>query len=418
MGLQSHVLRGQVVAEMHLRPMPDIPVPCRILQTVRLVGESDRAAERAHLASFPGTAPPDAAARYAAGAHEGIQFAWERHSEGSTAMLVIPQGADDGRLRGWLEGFPGAVMRATRLEVVADEAAGKRLVEAGGMRASDVVSGCLGGARFWSDFRIHEEGFGLVVVAANASHRHDLARQVQQLQELGNYRNLALMGLALVRSESGELARIEAGLAEATSALSGGHDERALLAELVKLAAETAALRSASAFRLGATAAYGQIVSDRIKALDARPVEGLQSLQEFTDRRLLPALRTCEAFARRLETAATGIEQATAMLRTRVDLRLAEQNLVLLRSVQRNMVMQIRLQHLVEGFSIVALSYYAVSLLAKLLEGSEKFAALPWPPDMIAAAAVLPALVGFWLLLGWRKKRALSEPLEEGGPKA
>src|SRR5690606_13789824 len=71
-----------------------------------------------------------------------------------------------------------------------------------------------------------------------------------------------------------------------------------------------------------------------------------QPFDDFIDRRLTPATRTCLAFAGRLEALATRLERATALLRTRIELRGQAQNTALLASVERTGARQLKLQHL------------------------------------------------------------------------
>jgi uncharacterized membrane-anchored protein len=403
--MASHPLRLRAVAEMHLRPMPPLSAPCRMLQVVRLPDPHDQPAELAHAGAF--AAPAETRPRHIAGVTTGgVAFAWERHSEASTATIILPDAtapAEEARMIEWLERFPGLVIRATRVDIATDVAAASRLIDDAGFAPDELVAGMMGSATFWSDFKLHrEDGYGRVVVAAGDIHPNDLGRLVQQLQELGNYRNLALMGLVLARDEAPAIQAIEAKLVAVTDAMRAGEDDRGHLDTLTTLAAETAALGARTGYRLAATAAYGEIVHDRLLTLSPAPVRGAQSLSDFTERRLLPALRTCAAFKRRVDAAADGIAQATSMLRTRVDLTLEAQNTSLLRSMERSAARQLKLQRLVEGLSVVALAYYAVALLDKVLAGAEAAAWLRWNAHILTAAAVIPTLIAFALVLRWR----------------
>lgn len=127
------------------------------------------------------------------------------------------------------------------------------------------------------------------------------------------------------------------------------------LNRLLSLAASVARLRARSAYRLSATAAYGRIVSERLDWLDPQPLPGVQTLGEFTNRRILPALRTCENFSVRLEALALEIEQATGLSRAWIKTGPGVQNADLLRGLDATAKRQLRLQHLVEGLSVIAL---------------------------------------------------------------
>ena len=59
--------------------------------------------------------------------------------------------------------------------------------------------------------------------------------------------------------------------------------------------------------------------------------------------------------------------RAGELLRTRVDVERSAQNQALLESMDRRADMQVRLQKTVEGLSVVAISYYAVSLVGYLV---------------------------------------------------
>lgn len=406
--LNSHPLRFQVVSEMHLRPMPPLVPPCRLVQIVRLVEHHDRGAERSHaMKRLAGAVAEDDRERHVAGTlPSGIGFAWERHSEASTATLILPSlsgvPGEDVALA-WLEGFPGRVMRAVRVSVVATEEDAAPLLEAAAFKEQETVSSRFGRARIWSDFRMREgDGYGRLIVAAGGTHPADLGRIIQQLQELGNYRNLALMGLPVAQAEATAVLAIENGLVSVTERLQAGADDQSLLDELIQLAAMTASLRAATAYRMGATAAYGRIVEDRLEALEPEKVEGYQSLAEFTERRLLPALRTCASFRERLESVSARIEQATAMIRTRVDLQRQDQNRDILLSMETSAKRQLRLQRVVEGLSVFAVSYYAVGLLSYLLKGMAHD--LPVRYEVAVAILVVPTVVLLWLLLRWRTR--------------
>ena len=232
---------------------------------------------------------------------------------------------------------------------------------------------------------------------------NETGRAIQQLQELGNYRNLALLSLPLVRERESELARLEERASAIINQLAGPTDDLEILDELIIAAGEVAHLRDGVSFRLSATRAYGQIASDRLESLGARTLNDFQSLTEFTNRRLLPALRTCENFAARIGDLALRIEQATGLLRARIETRLNVQSGELLRSLGETASNQLRLQHLVEGLSVFAVGYYALGLLGYLL------AAVPiaWigPHKTFQAYLVIPILIMIGLFLRRQRRK-------------
>jgi uncharacterized membrane-anchored protein len=76
------------------------------------------------------------------------------------------------------------------------------------------------------------------------------------------------------------------------------------------------------------------------------------------ERRLSPAMQTCETAARRLESLSRRLARASDLLRTQVDVALQEQNRDLLLSMDRRARLQSRLQRILEVISIVALTYW------------------------------------------------------------
>ena len=76
------------------------------------------------------------------------------------------------------------------------------------------------------------------------------------------------------------------------------------------------------------------------------------------ERRLAPAMQTCETAAWRLESLSRRLARASDLLRTQVDVALQEQNRDLLLSMDRRARLQSRLQRILEVISIVALTYY------------------------------------------------------------
>lgn len=150
-------------------------------------------------------------------------------------------------------------------------------------------------------------------------------------------------------------------------------------------------------------AAYGRTVSERLAWLDPQPLPGMQTLGEFTNRRVLPALRTCENFSDRLEALAIEIEQATGLLRARIETGLGVQNAELLRGLDATAKRQLRLQHLVEGLSVFAVSYYAIGLIGYLLQGSSSLGISD--VHHVEGVMAVPVMALIVIFLMWQKRR-------------
>jgi len=159
-------------------------------------------------------------------------------------------------------------------------------------------------------------------------------------------------------------------------------------------------------YRFSATRAYDTLVSQRIAELRERPLEGTQTLGEFMQRRLSPAMATVSATWQRLALLSERISRTSALLRTRVDIATETQNQVLLEKLTKGQALQLRLQSTVEGLSIAAISYYVVSLL---LYGAKALHAAGMPMDPEVAVGLLVPLV-LWLV--WRSSRKIHAKLK------
>jgi uncharacterized membrane-anchored protein len=416
MPFSDHPLRTRVVSEMHMRRMPPLSPPMLMVQMVRLVDPEERAAERAHVLAMPGVSQNRISERnrHIGGQRgDGTEFLWECHSEATTATLILPASSGDPFSApvesvdmDWLCDAPGRVLRAVRIAIVADSDAAAAAMDAAGFSATELVSCTVGPVRIWSDFLIREDHFGRLLVAGGGLPGADLGRIVQQIQELGNYRNLALLGLPLAQEQGPHVAQMEQTLVGIAERMAAGEADQALLDQLCALAAQVTAMTANTAFRMSATAAYAQIVEDRIEALSATGVTGYQTLEDFTERRLLPATRTCASFTTRLEALSVRIERATSLLRTRVEMALQSQNAALLQSMDKNAERQLRLQRVVEGLSVVAVSYYAVSLLSYILKAVGQHYKIA--PEKLVALSVIPIVALVWIFLR-RKVRQIVE---------
>jgi uncharacterized membrane-anchored protein len=169
------------------------------------------------------------------------------------------------------------------------------------------------------------------------------------------------------------------------------------LNDLLAISAELESLAVRFSFRSGATAAYEAIVNDRIGVMREERFGGRQTFGEFMMRRYDPAMRTVKSTEARLRAMIERAARAAELLRTRVDVERSAQNQLLLESMDRRADLQLRLQHTVEGLSVVAISYYAVNLAANLAYplgaglGLSKSAVL---------AVLTPLMVGaVWLLI-------------------
>jgi uncharacterized membrane-anchored protein len=416
----EHPLRRWAVNEMHLRRFAPVGDHCDVYQIVRLIDPAERAEEdRWLIADKPAFDEWNLAPRHGAGhARNGIHFLWERHTEASTVTLIFPHDATEAvrapYIR-WFEQWPGAVVRATRLFVVPDDHDIKAEIKRLALAPNEMVHCAINaGLRIWSDFGIHEDGYGRLLVSAGDVGEGERGRIVQRVQELGNYRNLALLGFPTVQEYGPQLDRLEQKLSEHAKRVAGaGDDDDMLLNDLAQISSELEVIRSATGFRLSATAAYAEVAADRLASLDVRAIDNFQSLTDFTERRLIPASRTCLVFRQRLSHIAERISGIMHTLDVRIDSRIKAQNLELMQSMERSTQLQLRLQTLVEGLSVIAAAYYLIGLIAYISKGVSAFPA-GFSAELFVGAITIPVILIIYLFVGRLRNKVLKE--SETGP--
>lgn len=405
---RSHPLRASLSEEMHVRRLPRLTPPCRLLQIVTVLGETAASEARAHIEPIAArhrvALPPDA--KYAVLPMGEMTLVWERHTEFASYTLIRHGPFDTPFDPEWFAPFsneiiatmPGEVIRATQIALlpvdapVPDKTAWSGWFEDEALILCEVLDGK---ARIMSDFRLHDDGFGRLLVIDQGLSRDEPAQLVSRLQELGNYRNMALLGLPLAQRLTPDVSRLERRLAALTHAVSerGAQDDQ-LLDELTFLSAELARLIAETRYRMSATRAYAQVSTERLGSLYVGAVKGYQTLGDFTERRLMPAVRTCDSFSHRLDDLSQRTAWTSALLRTRIDTALAMQNRDLLTSMNKRTQLQLRLQQTVEGLSVVAISYYLVALLSYV------FALVPGVQPKVAAGISVPIVIAIvWLLV-------------------
>jgi uncharacterized membrane-anchored protein len=237
----------------------------------------------------------------------------------------------------------------------------------------------------------------------------EAGRLVQRLLEIETYQMMALLALPLIQEHGPRIRQTEeetAQIARSMSEIADLEDTRALLTRLSRLSADVESITARLSYRVDATRAYFALVRRRIERLREERLERLQTIEEFMERRLAPAMQTCETAARRLDSLSRRLARASDLLRTQVDVALQEQNRDVLLSMDRRARLQSRLQRTLEVISIVALTYYLAVLLMTIL-GAVKAAGVPLNVELVAGVAT-PFLLGIiWLALRWTRQAVI-----------
>lgn len=382
--IKDHDLRYQLANELHARPFPTLTAPCRAaylaIKQPKDAAARDRSLDRDHLIALLdryGAPHPQPGATHYFGDIGRHKLKWESHTEFVT-YTVFGDGVADTPFdastfamfpEDWLADAPGERMTSAliRVEVGDDINAIKSKLEKWFVPESLAVSSVLDeSAVMAGDFRIDAAGhMRFALFARSDMGPRRIGRVVQRICEIETYKSMSMLGLARARSLGSTIGGINGRLTALMSEMRGGDvGSEQTLKELLEVSAELESTLAHSAFRFGATGAYSALVNQRIAVLREERFDGRQTFAEFMMRRFDPAMRTVQSVEGQMRAMAERAERAANLLRTRVDVERSAQNQDLLSSMDRRADMQLRLQKTVEGFSVAAISYYAVNLLS------------------------------------------------------
>ena len=412
-------VRAQALGEIHARPYALVSAPRVIFQLAFMTdgGASVDHAVLSELSRGRGVAPPGREASHHAMPWGQGTLRWERHTEFSTYFwdCPAPENFDDPvTMHPFGDGFlpPGTLISGIRLEIRPDTPEVRKA-----LLAFDPTSLCYGDvkggqATVVTDFRQNGDGLTRILILDAGLTEAGTGALVQRLLDIETYRTLAMIGLPMAQSLSPDLRRIEDGLTAITQQMRSDAREHAdkLLAEITRLAAELEASAALSLYRFGASRAYYGIVQERIRTLAETGVPGYETIGSFLERRLAPAMRTCQSVEERQANLSRKLARATALLRSWVDIELERQNTAILNSMDQRAKLQLRLQQTVEGLSVAAISYYVVGLfgyLAKALESE----GLPLKSSVLTGLFVPIAIVAMWFVV----RRIRQHHAEEDG---
>ncbi|MES2901337.1 MAG: DUF3422 domain-containing protein [Pseudomonadota bacterium] len=410
----NHYLRIPLAAEVHSRPSLRLIGP-EALTHLAVYCRADQAGFQHELLSglcqHFGVAGPHLDAKYFFHDFGTFRLQWEAHTEFATYTFAeqrsqaaaLAQCFDQMPLRfipaHWLQGLNGTLMAATHVVLQQGDA---ELAELRGLFANNLLVGSdsQNFARLWTDFAIAADGFGRIVVEDLGMQYQQAGRLVQRILEVETYRMMALLGLPHAQQAAPVLSAIEAELARLAAGMTDGadgaitgepDDERVLLHQITALAARMEKLALENSYRFAASKAYYRLVLSRIEELRETRIPGVPTVREFMDRRLAPAMNTCESMVGRQEALAARIARTNDLLRTRVGIVQEQQNRRILESLNTRAAQQLRLQQAVEGLSVVAISYYSIGLFSYAGKAL-KAAGVPINPD-VATGLVIPVLI-------------------------
>ena len=421
--IEDHQLRYKLTNELHARPFPSLEVPCTavflaVKQPFNAVGR-DRTKDLEHLCQLldrHGVAHPQPGATHYSGKIGRHLLKWEQHTEFVTYTVfsnglsarpfdpaefeVFPQD--------WLADMPGVRITSALIrigEMPAREVLRENLNDwfvPESLAASSVLDGA---AVIATDFRISPAGHmrmaGFIQPGTGARR---VGRIVQRLCEIETYKAMSMLGFSRSRGMAAGLGVQDKSLTQLMGNIRAEDEApEETLDKLLQVSAELENMIAESAFRFGATGAYEAIVHQRIEVLREERVDGRQTFREFMMRRYDPAMRTVTSTQTRLHELSERAARAGNLLRTKVDVARSAQNQALLESMDRRADLALRLQETVEGLSVVAISYYALSLAAYLAYPVAGWIGLS--KGELTAVLVLPVVLAVWAMVRRIKRK-------------
>lgn len=425
----EHPLRRELNDEVHARPPDDLAVPCSVTYIARVPQQADSSesptGQLAKLLQHFDIPAPEPTAKHVTATLNELRLRWERHTEydrytlvrngeGDTPFSNLP---DSLIPRQWFDDLSGQVLIGVHALVIRMpdwrkqlDAISDRYFD-GNVLVGSVVADDRAAA--FTDLRIHPDGFSRLLLINESMGEQQTGRVMQRLLEVETYRMMALLALPVAQQLTPVLDASEAELTEIGEALVDVEEnmEQALLGRLTRLSAGSQHRHLRSNYRFSAADAYYEIVLQRIHELRETRIVGLQTFDEFTNRRLAPAVKTYRAVSRRQQSILEQMARATKLLSTRIDIARQRQNQSLLASMNRRVKTQLRLQTTVEGLSVAAVTYY-VSGLVNLLAKSLLEAGFPVSPPIVTGVSIPLVAISVYLAVRRLRKEISTEDLE------
>ncbi|HCT99078.1 MAG TPA: DUF3422 domain-containing protein [Methylococcaceae bacterium] len=410
----NHAQRFALHNEVHARSSLILGLPLRATHLALSRTGDEKLYERHHLAQLCerfGNTPPAADADHFSATFDTFQLRWEQHGEFSTYTFYV-QGTEEKPFASpalkkvpidWLSAMTGKVLVATHATILPVTDSTNTTTDLSAVSpyfASHPIIGSTvtgGAANVFTDFRIHVDGFSRFLIVDHNLRVEQGARLLHRLFEIEVYRVLALLAFPIARQLSPELKKADQQLYTITNAMTqSGGDDTKLLEELTALAAEIENHISSNHLRFAAAEAYYTLVERRLVDLREVRIQGIQTIGEFINRRLEPAVNTCRFTSNRFKSLSERVGNASQLLRTRVDIMIERQNQRLLTSMNLRAKMQLRMQQMVEGISIVAITYYAASLIRAMTQTLQSLG-VHVEPEVIEGASIPFILIAIGL---------------------
>ena len=419
--MDLHPLKDALIDELHNRPFPVVDLPAQVSSLVFL-HNGNREAELDQLialAQSQGATAPKANADCYYQSFKEFDLRWEFHNEFST-YTVIRHGEPEQALftdifsflpSDWVKNLQGQVIAANHIDLRPAALAPKTEQEfAQKFNDQRLVGSKIydGLATIWTSVQSEDDGFIRTLIIDEGLDSSQAGRVIRNLLEIAAYRSMTLLALPTARQLMPEVRHLEQRLVETNDKLNqlvSLEDEQALMNELIEEATQLEKLVADHNFRFSASEAYFNLTESRLDMLREQKIPTIRTLKQFHARRFIPAFNTCMSVVKRKENLSKRISRTSELLHLRLQLSLETQNQQLLASMDKRSEIQLRLQQTVEGLSVIAMTYYSMSLIELLLKPVVMENYLPISQGM-ALALITPVVFfgAIFLTLRIRKK--------------
>lgn len=419
--------RISLTNEWHARPNIGLPPPFRCTHILSLREPSREDVAWREISSFCeelGQSGPATDSRFHVITAGNCLLKWESHTEATSHTLLVPGNAQtpfsetaldflsdrkrDDLLDRLFVGVHVEVMASPGGDDPSGYALARSILGASSIYGGEMSSSA---ATVWSSFRLDAQGFMRLVVFDHGMNEHRAGRLLQRLLDMETYRMLAMRALPIARHVMSSALELEPKLSrvmEELSAASTLEDRERALHQITELSAQAEELLASHASSFSGARAYARIVERRVEEVNEEVVAGHQRYTNFLMRALAPAMRTCDAAELRVSSLAERVARSANLLGTMVSLQQSRHNQGVLKSMADSARRQLRLQQAVEGFSIFAISYYAVGLTKYFLDSLEE-SGFDVNATLLSGLAAPLVFAGVFLSVRMVRKRLLAK---------
>ena len=379
--------RNSLFNEWHARPTVGLQPPFRCSYVLSLLNGRSNGDAWQSIHDFceeTGQPTPSRESRFHVLNANNCKLKWESHTEATGHTILVPGNAQppfgetaldfldrDKRVEIMSDIFVGVhveVLSAPGGEDVNGYSMARSLLGAESLYGGDMSGG---DATVWSSFKSDANGFIRIIVFDRGMTARQAGRLVQRLLDMEGYRMLAIRALPAARQVMSAALTLEPQLSAVMRRLKTAGTltarEQALY-RITELSTRVEELSAEHASAFSGARAYARVVERRTEEVREEIVAGHQRYTNFLMRALAPAMATCDAAERRVNELSERVARSASLLNAMVDFEQSRQNQAVLASLADSAQRQLRLQQAVEGFSIFAISYYAVGVLKYIFD--------------------------------------------------